>query len=101
VRRRGRERHQHVARRLVLEPTEQRAFDSLYAQGVLSIAAAGNDGNSRVSYPAGYDSVISVAAVDEAKNWATFSQYNKDVELAGPASTFCRRCRWEPAARRR
>jgi subtilisin family serine protease len=64
--------------------TEQRAFDKLQTNGVLSIAAAGNDGNSTTSYPAGYASVMSVAAVDENKNWATFSQYNKDVEIAGP-----------------
>lgn len=64
--------------------TEQRAFDSLQTKGVLSIAAAGNDGNTVTSYPAGYDSVMSVAAVDQNKAWATFSQYNKDVEIAGP-----------------
>lgn len=65
--------------------TEQRAFDTLLsANNILSIAAAGNGGNSRVSYPAGYASVVSVAAIDEAKQWATFSQYNKDVEIAGP-----------------
>jgi len=64
--------------------TEQRAFDSLQTKGVLSIAAAGNDGNSTTSYPAGYASVMSVAAVDENKVVATFSQYNKDVEIAGP-----------------
>lgn len=66
--------------------TEQTAFDKLYANGngVLSIAAAGNDGNTRVSYPAGYASVVSVGAVDESKAWATFSQYNSDVEIAGP-----------------
>jgi subtilisin family serine protease len=64
--------------------TEERAFDSLLAGNVLSIAAAGNDGNTRVSYPAGYASVVSVAAIDENKQWATFSQFNKDVELAGP-----------------
>jgi subtilisin family serine protease len=64
--------------------TEQRAFDSLQTKGVLSIAAAGNDGNSTTSYPAGYTSVMSVAALDENKAWATFSQYNKDVEIAGP-----------------
>jgi subtilisin family serine protease len=68
----------------VSNKTEQRAFDSLYARGILSIAAAGNDGNTRTSYPAGYASVVSVAAVDEAKAWATFSQYNRDVEIAGP-----------------
>jgi subtilisin family serine protease len=64
--------------------TEQRAFDSLQTKGVLSIAAAGNDGNATTSYPAGYTSVMSVGAVDENKAWATFSQYNNDVEIAGP-----------------
>jgi subtilisin family serine protease len=64
--------------------TEQNAFDTLAANNILSIAAAGNDGNNRVSYPAGYASVVSVAALDENKRWATFSQYNKDVEIAAP-----------------
>jgi subtilisin family serine protease len=64
--------------------TEQRAFDSLQSKGVLSIAAAGNDGNTVVSYPAGYASVMMVAAVDENKAWATFSQYNTKVEISGP-----------------
>lgn len=64
--------------------TEQRAFDSLYSAGILSIAAAGNAGTSAASYPAGYSSVMSVAAVDEAKAWATFSQFNSKVEIAGP-----------------
>jgi subtilisin family serine protease len=64
--------------------TEQRAFDNLQAAGALSIAAAGNDGNTAVSYPAGYASVMSVAAVDESLTWATFSQYNSKVEIAGP-----------------
>ncbi|NHZ36261.1 S8 family serine peptidase [Massilia sp. CCM 8692] len=64
--------------------TEQRAFDALAAKGVLSIAAAGNDGNTVVSYPAGYSSVMMVGALDENKTWASFSQYNSKVEIAGP-----------------
>jgi len=64
--------------------TEQRAFDSAQSKGILSIAAAGNDGNTVVSYPPGYSSVMMVAAVDENKQWATFSQYNSKVEIAGP-----------------
>jgi subtilisin family serine protease len=64
--------------------TEQRAFDALYANGVLNVAAAGNDGNKALSYPAGYRSVISVAALDESKAWASFSQFNSKVELAAP-----------------
>jgi subtilisin family serine protease len=64
--------------------TEKRAFDSLYAKGVLSIAAAGNEGTSALNYPAGYSSVVSVAAIDENKAVADFSQFNSDVELAAP-----------------
>lgn len=64
--------------------TENNAFASLYSQGVLSIAAAGNDGNNRHSYPASYDSVISVAAVDSNKARASFSQYTNQVELSAP-----------------
>jgi len=64
--------------------TEQRAFDALQAKGVLSIAAAGNDGNTVISYPAGYTSVMMVGAVDENKAWADFSQYNAQMEIAAP-----------------
>jgi subtilisin family serine protease len=64
--------------------TEMQAFIKLQAKGVLSIAAAGNDGDSTISYPAGYPSVMMVGAVDSNKNWANFSQYNSKVEIAGP-----------------
>ena len=64
--------------------TEDRAFGNAYNAGVLSIAAAGNDGNTRHSYPASYNSVISVAAVDSALLVADFSQQTSQVELAGP-----------------
>ncbi|MCB1607827.1 MAG: S8 family serine peptidase [Xanthomonadales bacterium] len=63
---------------------EDAAFEQLYNQGLLSIAAAGNDGNTRKSYPASYDSVISVAAVDSSKAHADFSQSNSQVELSAP-----------------
>ena len=65
--------------------TEERAFADLFAnQNVLSIAAAGNDGNTRHSYPASYDSVVSVAAIDSNKMIADFSQQTDQVELSGP-----------------
>ena len=64
--------------------TEQRAFDALYAGGILSVAAAGNAGTAAFSYPASYSSVVSVAAIDESKAWASFSQYNSQVEIAAP-----------------
>lgn len=64
--------------------TENTAFQNLYNQGVLSVAAAGNGGNTRNSYPASYNSVVSVAAVDSNKTLASFSQRNSQVELAAP-----------------
>ena len=64
--------------------TEQSAFDSAYNNGVLSIAAAGNDGTTTKSYPASYASVVSVAAIDANKVVADFSQKNDAVEIAAP-----------------
>ena len=64
--------------------TEETAFATAYANNVLSIAAAGNGGSTKVSYPAGYASVVSVAALDATETLATFSQRNADVELAAP-----------------
>ncbi|MRG91404.1 S8 family serine peptidase [Polyangium spumosum] len=64
--------------------TEQAAFDEADADGVLSVAAAGNGGNKQTSYPAGYASVMSVAAIDANKVKAAFSQSNADVEISAP-----------------
>ena len=64
--------------------TESNTFATLASQGILSIAAAGNAGNTTMSYPAGYSAVMSVGAIDEFKQWASFSQYNSKVEIAGP-----------------
>jgi serine protease len=64
--------------------TEEKAFNALYADGILHVASAGNDGNTRLSYPASYNSVISVAAVDSNLVVADFSQKNSAVELAAP-----------------
>ncbi|WP_274054108.1 S8 family serine peptidase [Thalassomonas haliotis] len=64
--------------------SESNAFASALNNGVLSIAAAGNSGNSTKSYPASYDSVMSVGAVDSSENIASFSQYNNQVEISAP-----------------
>jgi subtilisin family serine protease len=64
--------------------TEKNGFANLYSQGILSIAAAGNDGTTAYSYPASYDSVVSVAAIDQNKVVADFSQKNSQVEVSAP-----------------
>ena len=71
---------------------EQTKFQQLLDANILPIAAAGNGGNSRTSYPAGYASVVSVAAVDANNLKASFSQYNKDVEISGPGVVCCPPC---------
>ena len=63
---------------------EQKAFDYVYAQGILSVAAASNDGTRQRVFPASYDSVISVAATDINNVVADFSNQNEWVELAAP-----------------
>jgi len=64
--------------------TEKNTFANLFNQGILSIAAAGNDGNTRLSYPASYSSVVSVAAIDANGVVADFSQKNREVDIAAP-----------------
>ncbi|MCL1152250.1 S8 family serine peptidase [Shewanella ulleungensis] len=64
--------------------TERNALNTHYNNGVLLIAAAGNAGDSSYSYPASYDSVMSVAAVDSNRDHAAFSQYTDQVEISGP-----------------
>lgn len=68
---------------------EEMVFRSLEKRGVLSIAAAGNHGlpatpTDAYLYPAAYDSVVSVAAIDSSKALAGFSAKNDQTELAAP-----------------
>lgn len=62
----------------------EEAMECAKAAGVILIAAAGNEGNSVVNYPAGYDEVIGVGAVDSNLNLATFSQINNSVYITAP-----------------
>jgi thermitase len=52
--------------------------------GSLLVAAAGNDGNATLNYPAAYPEVVSVAATDRNDARASFSNANADVEVAAP-----------------
>ena len=64
--------------------TIDQATKDAYDDGILLIAAAGNGGGTSYLYPASYDRVVSVAAVDINKQVASFSQQNNQVELAAP-----------------
>lgn len=63
---------------------EREILEDLWNDGILSVAAAGNGGDSDRSYPASYGVVISVAAVNRFRQRASFSQYNSFVDVAAP-----------------
>lgn len=60
------------------------ACDNALAAGTLLVAAAGNDNVSTPLYPAALPSVISVAAIDQDKNKASFSNFGPTIALAAP-----------------
>lgn len=75
--------------------TEENAFNAHNNNGILSIAAAGNDGTTALSYPASYASVVSVAAIDSNLQVADFSQKNSAVELAAPGVAVLSTVPWD------
>lgn len=63
---------------------EQQALQSAYDSGILLVGAAGNRGNDSYYYPASYDSVISVGAVDQTSTAWDYTQTNDQIELVAP-----------------
>lgn len=59
-------------------------FNEARAAGVIVVAAAGNEASSAPSYPAAYDGVISVSAVDTLKHLAPYSNYGSTVDITAP-----------------
>jgi thermitase len=64
--------------------TLQNAVRYAASHDVVVVAAAGNDGNSTLEYPAAYAEAVSVAATDARDAHASFSNTNADVEVAAP-----------------
>jgi serine protease len=53
-------------------------------KGVTVVAAAGNDGRGRVSYPARYPGVIAVAATQFDETTTFYSNWGAEVDIAAP-----------------
>jgi serine protease len=60
------------------------AIQAAENQGVIVIAAAGNESTNLPFYPAAYDTVVSVSAVDFAANLAPYSNYGATIDVAAP-----------------
>jgi len=67
---------------------ERAAFGRGAAAGILFIAASGNDSTAAipapVSFPAGYDGVVAVGAIDDAKALASFSNQGPQIDVVAP-----------------
>jgi serine protease len=64
--------------------TTQALFDAVRAAGVVVVAAAGNEANSAPLYPASYNGVISVSAVDTQQRLAAYSNTGPNIDVAAP-----------------
>ncbi|MCS6817031.1 MAG: S8 family serine peptidase [Blastocatellia bacterium] len=62
----------------------EEAIERLRAEGILFVAAAGNGSTNVKQYPAAYEGVLSVAAMDQNDDLAFFSNYGDWVDLAAP-----------------
>ena len=64
--------------------TAQNVFTQARSAGVIVVAAAGNNDSSQLFYPASYDGVVSVSAVDLLKQKAGYSNFGTAVDVAAP-----------------
>ncbi|MFT5711158.1 MAG: serine protease [Halioglobus sp.] len=64
--------------------SEQALFTEVRGAGVMVVAAAGNDASSAPGYPASYEDVISVSAVDIQRRIAAYSNFGADIDIAAP-----------------
>ena len=67
--------------------SERNAFQTYYNNGVILVAAAGNEGDedNSINYPGGYSTVISVASVNNNGKLSSFSQHGTGrADVAAP-----------------
>ena len=72
--------------------TLESAVNHAWNSGTVVVAAAGNDGNDALNYPAAFTRCIAVAATDASGSLASFSNFGPWVDIAAPgvsiASTY-------------
>ena len=63
---------------------ERKALIDAAAAGAILVAAAGNNASNEILFPAGFDEVIAVSAVDSLGYRAPYSNWHSTMELAAP-----------------
>ncbi len=66
--------------------TDQHVFDFGWAQGIIFVAAAGNNSTSQIFYPAGYNHIVSVGSTTNTDGISSFSNFGTWVTVMAPGS---------------
>jgi len=69
---------------------EEELYKQIHDQGIIIVAAAGNENTSLPSYPASYDGVISVSALDFNKQRAPYSNFGQHIDISAPGGDMTR-----------
>lgn len=62
----------------------ENAIDYAYQKGCILVAAVGNDNSSELFYPAAYEQVVAVSAIDQDDKKASFSNFGDYVDFCAP-----------------
>ena len=63
---------------------EEALYNQIRSNGTLIVVASGNDSSNKVSFPGGYQSVVTVGAVDRNGQLASFSNTGAQLDLVAP-----------------
>ena len=72
----------------VFSNIEQEVYDAVVGKGIIVIAAAGNESTSAPLYPAAYNNVVSVAAINRNLEQANYSNSGTTIDVAAPGGDF-------------
>ena len=64
--------------------SEASAITAARDAGVIIVAAAGNSGSANQEYPASYDGVVSVAAVNQSNVRTSYSNFGQSIDVTAP-----------------
>ena len=65
----------------------EEAIEYAYNKGVTMVAAAGNEGQGWLAYPARHSKVIAVSAIGPDLNRASWSNYGNNIDVAAPGDS--------------
>ncbi len=63
---------------------ERRAAEAVAKAGISIVAASGNDGTNKISYPGAFPTVVAVGAIDNTLTKAKFSQWGPELAIVAP-----------------